>query len=175
MGSVYKAYDRELDRMVALKVIRPGLVADPSAVRRFKQELLLGSKVSHRNILRIHDLGDVDGMKFISMAFVDGEDLHKILRREGRLPVDRAVKIARGSPRCWPPPTPRRGTRPEAAEHPDRWIGNSLSPPPASPSRSSAAAGMTRTGELPARRDTWRPSRSRWWNPDHRVDLWRSA
>ena len=95
MGSVYKAYDRELDRLVAIKVIRPGLVADPSAVQRFKQELLLGSRVSHKHILRIHDLGEVDGLKFISMAYVDGEDLHTILRREGRLPLDRAVGIAR--------------------------------------------------------------------------------
>src|SRR6187200_1648268 len=95
MGSVYRAYDRELDRTVAIKVIRPGLVADPSAVQRFKQELLLGSKVSHKYILRIHDLGEVDGLKFISMAFVDGDDLHSILRREGRLPIDRALTIAR--------------------------------------------------------------------------------
>jgi hypothetical protein len=95
MGSVYKAYDRALDRRVAIKVIRAGLVADPDAVRRFKQELLLGSKVSHRNILRIHDLGEVGGLSFISMAWVDGEDLHDILRREGRLPVPRAVRIAR--------------------------------------------------------------------------------
>ncbi len=95
MGSVYKAYDRELDRLVAIKVIRPGLVADPSAVQRFKQELLLGSKVSHKHILRIHDLGEVEGLKYISMAYVDGEDLHSILRREGRLPIDRAVTVAR--------------------------------------------------------------------------------
>jgi serine/threonine-protein kinase len=95
MGSVYKAYDRELDRLVAIKVIRPGLVADPSVVQRFKQELLLGSKVSHKHILRIHDLGEVEGLKFISMAYVDGEDLRNLLRREGRLPIDRAVSLAR--------------------------------------------------------------------------------
>jgi len=95
MGSVYKAYDRELDRHIAIKVIRPNLVADASTVQRFKQELLLGSKVSHKHILRIHDLGDVEGLKFISMAYVDGEDLHSILRREGRLPVPRAIAIAR--------------------------------------------------------------------------------
>ena len=95
MGSVYKAYDRELDRHIAIKVIRPNLVADASTVQRFKQELLLGSKVSHKHILRIHDLGDVEGLKFISMAYVDGEDLHTVLRREGRLPLPRAIGIAR--------------------------------------------------------------------------------
>ena len=91
MGAVYKAYDRELDRVVALKLLRPGLMTDASALQRFKQELLLASKISHKNILRIHDLADVRGLKFISMAFVEGDDLHCILRKTGRLPVERAV------------------------------------------------------------------------------------
>lgn len=95
MGAVYKAYDRELDRVVALKLLRPGLMTDASALQRFKQELLLASKVSHKNILRIHDLGDVSGLKFISMAFVEGDDLHGVLRKSGRLPIDRAVEITR--------------------------------------------------------------------------------
>ena len=95
MGKVYKAYDKELDRTVALKLVRTELAADPASMQRFKQELLLASRISHKNILRIHDLGDVDGVKFISMTFVEGKDLHDVLQKEGRLPVDRAVAIAR--------------------------------------------------------------------------------
>jgi len=95
MGLVYKAYDRELDREVALKLVRPELTMDPEAMRRFKQELLLASKISHKHILRIHDLGEVGGIKFISMAYVEGEDLHHLIRRTGRLSVDRSVAIAR--------------------------------------------------------------------------------
>jgi serine/threonine-protein kinase len=95
MGAVYKAYDRDLDRTIAIKLLQPGLMANPDALQRFKQELLLASKISHRNILRIHDLGDVDGVKFISMAFVDGEDLHALLKKRGRLPMERAIHIAR--------------------------------------------------------------------------------
>jgi eukaryotic-like serine/threonine-protein kinase len=94
MGRVYKAYDKELERMIALKVLQPELVSDPNAMQRFKQELLLASRISHKNILRIHDLGEADSVKFISMAFVEGEDLHHLLRTHGRLPVDRAGKIA---------------------------------------------------------------------------------
>jgi tetratricopeptide (TPR) repeat protein len=94
MGRVYKAYDKELERMIALKVLQPELVSDPNALQRFKQELLLASRISQKNILRIHDLGEADGVKFISMAFVEGEDLHHLLRTHGRLSVDRAVKIA---------------------------------------------------------------------------------
>jgi serine/threonine protein kinase/tetratricopeptide (TPR) repeat protein len=95
MGAVYKAHDKELDRTVALKLIRPDLASQSQAMQRFKQELLLASKVSHRNILRIHDLVDVDGTKFISMAHIDGEDLHSLLGRQGRLPLDQFVSIAR--------------------------------------------------------------------------------
>lgn len=95
MGAVYKAYDLDLERTVALKLVRPELMVHPEAMARFRQELLLASKVSHRNILRIHDLGDAGGMKFISMAYVDGEDLHHVLIREGRLPIPRMLHIAK--------------------------------------------------------------------------------
>jgi eukaryotic-like serine/threonine-protein kinase len=95
MGAVYRAYDRELDRTVALKLLQPGRNRDPRALQRFKQELLLARAVSHRNILRIHDLGDVDGVKFISMDYVEGQDLQALIRREGPLPVPRALALAR--------------------------------------------------------------------------------
>src|SRR5712691_7905869 len=99
IGQGYKAYDRELGRVVALKVLRPEFAADATAKERFKQELLLASKVSQKNILRIHDLGEADGLKFISMAFVEGEDLHQVLERCGRLRLCfrlRTSKISRG-------------------------------------------------------------------------------
>ncbi|MGH9434110.1 MAG: protein kinase domain-containing protein, partial [Terriglobia bacterium] len=95
MGAVYKAYDRELNRDVALKLVRPELTSQPHSMLRFKQELLLASKISHKNILRIHDLGDVNGTKFISMAYIEGEDLQQLLKRKGRLPLDQVLNIAR--------------------------------------------------------------------------------
>ncbi|HWU36692.1 MAG TPA: serine/threonine-protein kinase, partial [Candidatus Acidoferrum sp.] len=95
MGAVYKAYDKELNRVVALKLVRPELTGDASSMQRFKRELLLASRISHKNILRIHDLGDVEGVKFISMAYVEGEDLHHTLERQGRLPLTRALNITR--------------------------------------------------------------------------------
>ena len=95
MGKVYKAEDAELHRTVALKLVRPELASDPASMDRLKQEILLASRVSHKNILRIHDLGDVAGLKFISMAYVDGKDLHQIISAEGKLPVPRAIEITR--------------------------------------------------------------------------------
>ncbi len=95
MGKVYKAYDKDLDRIIALKLVRPELSSDPVSMDRLKQELLLASKISHKNIVRIHDLGDVNGVKFISMAYVDGEDLCQVIARRGRLDIGRATHLAR--------------------------------------------------------------------------------
>jgi serine/threonine-protein kinase len=97
MGAVYQAWDAELGVSVAIKVIRPEVMADASAAaeveRRFKRELLLARQVTHKNVVRIHDLGEIDGIKYITMPYVDGADLSTILRREGRLPVPKVLRI----------------------------------------------------------------------------------
>src|SRR5580700_5669969 len=93
MGAVYKATDRELNRPVALKLIRPQLAANPSILARFKQELLLAHQVTHRNVIRIYDLGDADGVKFISMEFVEGEDLRALIQERKKFPPEEAVQI----------------------------------------------------------------------------------
>jgi len=94
MGRVYKATDKELSRTVAIKVVRQGVVGEEDALNRFKQELILASKISHKNILRIHDMGEVAGMKFITMAYVEGQDLHQLIRDNPKLPLERVVKFA---------------------------------------------------------------------------------
>jgi serine/threonine protein kinase/tetratricopeptide (TPR) repeat protein len=95
MGKVYKALDKDLGRTVALKILQPELTKDPNVILRFKQELLLASKISHRNILRIHDLSEFDGVKFITMAFIEGRDLNQILKEEPRFSIERSIKIGR--------------------------------------------------------------------------------
>jgi len=99
MGSVYQAWDQELEVAVAVKVIRPEALADPAVAqdieRRFKRELLLARQVTHKNVVRIHDIGEIDGIKYITMPYVHGSDLASILTREGRMPVSRALSIAR--------------------------------------------------------------------------------
>src|SRR5579871_5324648 len=95
MGAVYKARDRELDLLVALKVIRPELSSNPEILRRFKQELILARQVTHKNVIRIFELGMADGRKFITMDYIDGRDLKSILLERGKLPPDEAVRIVR--------------------------------------------------------------------------------
>ena len=95
MGSVYKAYDLELDRTVALKVIRPELMANAEILQRFKQELLLASRISHKHILRIHDLGESAGVKFISMAYIEGRNLAELLQEQKVLPLEQSIEIAK--------------------------------------------------------------------------------
>jgi tetratricopeptide (TPR) repeat protein len=99
MGVVYQAWDAELGVAVALKVIRPEVLLDPGSAgeveRRFKRELVLARQVTHKHVVRIHDLGELDGIKYLTMPFVEGENLADVLRREGRLAVPRALAIAK--------------------------------------------------------------------------------
>jgi tetratricopeptide (TPR) repeat protein/predicted Ser/Thr protein kinase len=94
MGAVYKARDRELDRLLAVKVVRRDLAGHASIMQRFKQELILARKITHRNVVRIFDLGVSDGFRFITMEFIDGRDLTSLLE-ERKLTPEESVKILR--------------------------------------------------------------------------------
>ena len=100
MGAVYHAWDAELGMAVALKVIRPDASTDPVTAhemeRRFKQELVLARQVTHKNVVRIHDLGEISGVKYITMPYLDGSDLASKLKERSKLPVPEALSIARG-------------------------------------------------------------------------------
>jgi tRNA A-37 threonylcarbamoyl transferase component Bud32 len=99
MGVVYQALDRELGEEIALKVLRaPARASGSSSIaemqRRFRAELVLARKVTHKHVIRIHDIGEIDGIKFISMPLVKGRDLAAVLAN-GPLPVERALRYAR--------------------------------------------------------------------------------
>jgi len=93
MGAVYKAQDSELERVIALKVIRPELASNPEVFRRFKQETILARQISDRNVIRIFDFGEAEGVRFITMEYVEGESLYDMLRQRGKLPVDEVIDI----------------------------------------------------------------------------------
>jgi len=95
MGTVYKAFDQELSRIVALKTILPELAASPAALNRFKQEVLLAQRIVHKNVVRIFDIGEDGPLRFITMEFIEGVDLKTYLSQRGTLPPTEAAAIVR--------------------------------------------------------------------------------
>src|SRR5271154_4342308 len=95
MGEVYRATDLRLSQQVALKFLPESTAADADTLARFNNEVRIARQVSHPNVCRVYDIGEVDGQPYISMEYVDGENLSALLRRIGRLPNDTAVEMAR--------------------------------------------------------------------------------
>ncbi len=95
MGEVYRADDLTLGQQVALKFLPVALTRNEDALRRFRNEVRIARQVSHPNVCRVYDVGEMEGHLFLSMEYVDGEDLGSLLRRIGRLPSDKALEVAR--------------------------------------------------------------------------------
>lgn len=95
MGEVYRADDLTLGQAVAMKFLPDEASSDEALLERFRNEVRTARKVSHPNVCRVYDVGEVDGQIFFTMEYIDGEDLASLLRRIGRLPQDKAVEMAR--------------------------------------------------------------------------------
>jgi serine/threonine-protein kinase len=95
MGEVYRANDLAVGQQVALKFLSAETASNDAARGRFQNEVRIARQVSHPNVCRVYDLGEVEGQLYLSMEYVDGEDLGSLLRRIGRLPSDKALEIAR--------------------------------------------------------------------------------
>jgi serine/threonine-protein kinase len=96
MGVVYRARDRKLDEVVALKLFRPeALAADPTLLERFKLEIRLARRITHRNVLRTHDFDEAGGVAYISMEYVEGVTLKDLIRNRGALPLGVGLSIAK--------------------------------------------------------------------------------
>ena len=93
MGRVYKAWDRELEKVVALKTIRGDRASNPELLKRFKQELLLARKITHKHVIRIHDLGEAEGVRFFTMDYVQGENLKERVQKRSKIPAKESVPI----------------------------------------------------------------------------------
>ena len=173
MGAVYRARDNELERMVAVKVIRPDLARNAEILQRFKQELILARQVTHRNIIRIFDLGHAEGMRFITMEYIDGEDLSSLLVKRGKLPAAEAVaivmQVARGL----------EAAHAEGVVHRDLKPQNIMLDPQGKVSvmdfgiaRSVDASNMTRTGALMGTPTYMSPEQAQGQKVDARSDLY---
>src|SRR5712691_6823454 len=95
MGEVYRADDLKLGQPVALKLLPDHLLSDGAALARFHREVRVARRVSHKNVCRVYDIGEIQGRHYLSMEFIKGEELSSLLRRIGRLPGDKAIQIAR--------------------------------------------------------------------------------
>src|SRR5258708_10815965 len=95
MGEVYRADDLKLGQPVALKFLSESVDRDPARLTQLHTEVRLARQVSHPNVCRVYDVGEYDGHTFLSMEYVDGEDLASLIRRVGRFPQDRATELAR--------------------------------------------------------------------------------
>jgi serine/threonine-protein kinase len=96
MGMVYKALDKELGETVAIKTLRPEFMeSDPTALDRFRSEIRLARRISHRNVVRTHDIGEVEGLYYITMEFVEGSSLKDLIVSRGRLPAAAVVSIGK--------------------------------------------------------------------------------
>jgi serine/threonine protein kinase len=95
MGKVYRVYDRKLEEEVALKLIRPEIAADRKVIERFRNEIKISRKITHKNVCRMHDLGEAEGTSFITMEYVQGQDLRGLIKQTGQLTVATSVSIAR--------------------------------------------------------------------------------
>jgi len=96
MGVVYRAWDRELNDVVAIKTLKADAVAsDPAMLQRFKDEIRLARRITHRNVVRTHDLGEVEGMYYITMEYVEGQSLKHLIQSRGHLPVNVVLTVGK--------------------------------------------------------------------------------
>ena len=172
MGAVYQVRDHELDRLAALKVIRPELAGHPDILRRFKQELILARQVTHKNVIRIFDLGTAGGYKFITMDYIDGRDLKSILIERCKLAPEEAVpivqQICRGLEAAHTEGVVHRDLKPQniMVDGSGRvWVMDF------GLARSIEKAGMTRSGALMGTPDYMSPEQAHAEKVDARSDL----
>jgi len=172
MGAVYQAHDKELERQVAIKVIRADMAANPEILQRFKQELILARQITHKNVIRIFDLGQADGIKFITMEYIEGENLQGVLRRKKKLEPAEAANIL------------AQVCRALEAAHNEGVIHRDLKPQNIMLDKSGRAyvmdfgiarsmlgSGMTQTGALIGTPDYMSPEQAKGQTLDARSDL----
>ncbi|HEY6387263.1 MAG TPA: protein kinase [Candidatus Acidoferrum sp.] len=172
MGAVYQTHDRELDREVALKVIRGDMTSNPEILKRFKQELILARQITHKNVIRIFDLGQAEGIKFITMEYIEGQDLQSVLRQKKKLaPAEAAnimVQVCRALDAAHSEGVIHRDLKPQnimldqsgRAYVMDFGIA-----------RSTLVPGMTQTGQLIGTPDYMSPEQAKGQVLDQRSDL----
>ncbi|HEV7500553.1 MAG TPA: protein kinase [Vicinamibacteria bacterium] len=186
MGVVYLARDRTLDEEVALKVLRPDVMKDdPHLLERFKQEIRLARKITHRNILRTHDFGETDGTPYISMEYLEGVTLKDLITSKGALPVGVGLRIAKqmcqGLEAAHLQGVVHRDIKPQnmliLPETGDLKIMDFgiARPSEVKPGTSSSASGLTTAGTVMGTPDYMSPEQAQGSLADYRSDIYSLA
>jgi serine/threonine protein kinase/tetratricopeptide (TPR) repeat protein len=173
MGRVYAARDRAIDKVIALKTIRVGEEDEGArAVHRFKQELLLARKVTHRNVVRIYDLGEAEGIKFFTMEYIEGKSLKALITERGKLPTDEAVNLARqilaGLAEAHAQGITHRDLKPQNVMVDNAGVAHIMD---FGIARSADTAGVTGTGQIVGTPDYMSPEQVRGEHADARSDI----
>jgi tetratricopeptide (TPR) repeat protein/predicted Ser/Thr protein kinase len=172
MGTVYKVHDRELERTVAMKVIRPELAQTPEVLNRFKQELIIARQITHKNVSRIYDLAEANGVKFITMEFLEGRSLADLLREKGKFTAKQAagfiVQVCRALEAAHAEGVVHRDLKPQniMVEAHDRVVVMDFGI-----ARSIALGSMTQTGVVLGTPAYMSPEQARGEELDARSDL----
>jgi len=173
MGMVYRALDRELNVPVAIKLIRGEYAENPQIVERFKKEITIARRVTHRNVARIYDMGEAEGFRYISMEYIEGKDLARIVAEKGRFRVEEALSVARQI--C----AALKEAHASGVVHRDLKPHNIMLDETGSAhvmdfgiATSADVGGMTRTGALIGTPEYMSPEQAEGRRVDHRCDIY---
>jgi len=173
MGEVYRVKDKKLDEEIAIKVLNPIVAADKGVIERFKNELKLARKIAHRNVCKMYDLNEEQETPYITMEYVKGEDLKSLIRREGRLSEDKAVKIAMqvcdGLKEAHASGIVHRDLKPQNIMLDEQ---NNVKVMDFGIARSVEAPGVTRTGQFMGTPDYISPEQAEGKDADQRSDIY---
>ena len=173
MGEVYRVKDKKLDEEMALKLLRPDIASEAGTIERFRNELKLARKITHKNVCRMHDFHEEEGTPFITMKFVAGEDLKSVVRKKGKLEEGEAIALAKqvcgGLTEAHDLGVVHRDLKPQNIMIDERGNAKIMD---FGIARSLEAPGVTKAGIMIGTPDYISPEQAEGQEADHRSDIY---